>query len=596
MRIPSSPIRCRASSSLCSTYFMGCRSFLERRAVRSAIVSWSPASSTVLPPAFAGESKARATISPISRTATSCWRVSGGMGRERTPPRRASSIHGAVYPSMNATGRVMVYRNPEVFRCRSTAAFDSKCGIPVSSSADATDARTTWGTWLLAAASIAVVPWRTSFAVSTEKSGLNGVVTMKKPSTPRSAGARLALSVRSPTTPAPPISYTASIFWVLRVRPLTRCLRLTRLLATAPPCCPVAPATKIVFVSAIGTNSPPLSPSRTLLTGYGKRRSPPQSIGPRRDIDESCRGKPPSRLCGAVPPTSEWTTRWSSGFSPTPTPGRCSQSLIETGPISAGGSRGWTRHAPSEIRQGSSAAGESSSAGTTGSKRGSGTAASSSGQSGTTTGIGRSGRRRSDTGSPSPSRGRGSRPARSGPSWITRSGTSVWTVSRSGPRRGTPAVTRLRSALGSPARARCEARSTPRRGRWTRSSTAYSAESGRPRARDLAEKSAGLPARGVSEPDSAAQVPCRRKSSAVPVQVPVVLFGYVLEFPLRPRQGEDLEDGVVRVHLVPDGEPPDRLADGILDRRPVGFHVGHEESVLRLCELGLNDAHARWGL
>src|SRR2546425_2677948 len=160
---------------------------------------------------------------------------------------------------MKATGRVIVYRRPEAFRCRSTFTFDSKCGIPVSPSAEATEDITTWGTRAAFAASIAVVPWRTSFSTSTEKSGLNGVVIKKNASTPRSAGARLALSVRSPRTPSSPRVLSSLILSGFRVSPLTRCPCFTKALATDPPCCPVAPATRIVFVSAIVSTLPAIA-------------------------------------------------------------------------------------------------------------------------------------------------------------------------------------------------------------------------------------------------------------------------------------------------------------------------------------------------
>src|SRR2546427_35944 len=160
---------------------------------------------------------------------------------------------------MNATGRVIVYRMPEAFRCRSTFTFDSKCGIPVSPSAEATEDITTWGTCAAFAASIAVVPWRTSFSTSTEKSGLNGVVMKKNASTPRRAGTRLALSVRSPRTPSSRRPLSSLIFSGFRVSPRTRWPRFIKARATDPPCCPVAPATRIVFVSTIVSTRPAIA-------------------------------------------------------------------------------------------------------------------------------------------------------------------------------------------------------------------------------------------------------------------------------------------------------------------------------------------------
>src|SRR5439155_242886 len=77
IRNPSSPIVFRASSSGCSTYRIGCPSFFDSAAGRSPKANSSPASSTVLPIAAFGSSKARATNSPMSFTATSCWRVAG---------------------------------------------------------------------------------------------------------------------------------------------------------------------------------------------------------------------------------------------------------------------------------------------------------------------------------------------------------------------------------------------------------------------------------------------------------------------------------------------------------------------------------------
>ena len=100
--------------------------------------------------------------------------------------------------SMKATGRVMVCGTRDAFRCRSTFAFDSKCGMPVSSSAEATLAKTTCETLAAFAASIAFFPCCTSFSGWTEKSGSKGVVTMKNPSAFRRSGARLVLSVKSP--------------------------------------------------------------------------------------------------------------------------------------------------------------------------------------------------------------------------------------------------------------------------------------------------------------------------------------------------------------------------------------------------------------
>src|SRR6266487_72383 len=94
---------------------------------------------------------------------------------------------GLVKFDMKETGRAIVYRRPEPFRYCSSRAFDSKWGMPVSSSADATEDRTTWGTAAAFAASTAAAPRRASLDVSTEKSSPNGVVTMKKPSAPRRA-------------------------------------------------------------------------------------------------------------------------------------------------------------------------------------------------------------------------------------------------------------------------------------------------------------------------------------------------------------------------------------------------------------------------
>jgi len=86
----------------------------------------------------------------------------------------------------------------EALKYSSTLAFDSKYGMPVFRSAEATLASTTCATDAAFAASIAVVPCWTSFSGCTEKSGPNGVVTTKNPSTFRTRGARLARCVRSP--------------------------------------------------------------------------------------------------------------------------------------------------------------------------------------------------------------------------------------------------------------------------------------------------------------------------------------------------------------------------------------------------------------
>src|SRR2546422_2672030 len=152
---------------------------------------------------------------------------------------------------MKATGRVIVCGTREAHKYCSTFALDSKCGMPVFRSAEATLDRTTCPTDAAFAASIAVVPCWTSHSGCTEKSGPNGVVTMKKPSTFRTNGVRLARCVRSPCAPSIPAPASAFNFDALRVSPMTRCPRFKRLRATAPPCCPVAPATRIVFVSAI---------------------------------------------------------------------------------------------------------------------------------------------------------------------------------------------------------------------------------------------------------------------------------------------------------------------------------------------------------
>src|SRR2546425_1125019 len=158
---------------------------------------------------------------------------------------------------MKATGRTIVFGTREALTYCSTFAFDSKCGMPVFRSAEATLDRTTCLTDAAFAASIAVVPCRTSFSGWTEKSGSNGVVTTKKPSTFRRSGARLARWVRSPCAPSIPAAARAFNFEALRVRPITRCPRLRRLRATVPPCCPVAPATRIVFVSAMRSSRGP---------------------------------------------------------------------------------------------------------------------------------------------------------------------------------------------------------------------------------------------------------------------------------------------------------------------------------------------------
>jgi len=100
--------------------------------------------------------------------------------------------------SMKATGRTIVFGTREARMYCSTFAFDSKCGMPVFRSAEATLDRTTCLIDAAFAASIAVVPCRTSFSGWTEKSGSNGVVTTKKPSTFRTSGVRLARCVRSP--------------------------------------------------------------------------------------------------------------------------------------------------------------------------------------------------------------------------------------------------------------------------------------------------------------------------------------------------------------------------------------------------------------
>src|SRR5213594_2336484 len=94
---------------------------------------------------------------------------------------------------MKATGRTIVFGTREALTYCSTFAFDSKCGMPVFRSAEATLDRTTCLTDAAFAASIAVVPCRTSFSGWTEKSGSNGVVTTKKPSTFRRSGASVQL-------------------------------------------------------------------------------------------------------------------------------------------------------------------------------------------------------------------------------------------------------------------------------------------------------------------------------------------------------------------------------------------------------------------
>src|SRR5439155_303932 len=92
---------------------------------------------------------------------------------------------------MKATGRTIVFGTREPLRYCSTFAFDSKWGMPVFRSAEATLDRTTCLIDAAFAASTAVVPCRTSFSGWTEKSGSNGVVTTKKPSTFRTSGACL---------------------------------------------------------------------------------------------------------------------------------------------------------------------------------------------------------------------------------------------------------------------------------------------------------------------------------------------------------------------------------------------------------------------
>src|SRR5438445_442128 len=116
IRNPSSPILFRASSSGCSTYRIGCPSFFDSAAGRSPKANSSPASSTVLPSAAFGSSNARATNSPMSFTATSCWRVLEGRGTSMIPRWKDDVIQGLVivHESDGSYDRVRDPRGPHV--------------------------------------------------------------------------------------------------------------------------------------------------------------------------------------------------------------------------------------------------------------------------------------------------------------------------------------------------------------------------------------------------------------------------------------------------------------------------------------------------
>src|ERR1022692_3485856 len=91
------------------------------------------------------------------------------------------------------------------------------------------------------AASASMIPWRTSASIPASK----GVDMANTPCTPRSAACKSEGLVKSPlTTSAPALASAEAFSWVLLIT-RTLCPFANSAVATAPPCCPVAPVTRM---------------------------------------------------------------------------------------------------------------------------------------------------------------------------------------------------------------------------------------------------------------------------------------------------------------------------------------------------------------
>lgn len=151
---------------------------------------------------------------------------------------------GEARSGRNAAGASTVDASSSPARCLSTAALLSKCGMPVPSSALATEEYATWETRASYAASIRATDCR----VSDSGSVPNGVPMTKAASAPAAARRRESGSSKSPPTGSAPSASSAfadaELGFLVRAR--TRCPRSSRARATAPPWLPVAPDTSAV--------------------------------------------------------------------------------------------------------------------------------------------------------------------------------------------------------------------------------------------------------------------------------------------------------------------------------------------------------------
>src|SRR4051794_39494377 len=135
----------------------------------------------------------------------------------------------------------MVYSRSPPRSLLSMRALLSKCGIPVSRSALATEVNSRCGSRASCAAEMIASPWATSCSGSAS----NGVVTAKADAAPRMALASAAASERSAWASSIPRSAraTAPRDVLSRTRARTRRLVSSSAVTTAPPWPPVAPKT-----------------------------------------------------------------------------------------------------------------------------------------------------------------------------------------------------------------------------------------------------------------------------------------------------------------------------------------------------------------
>src|SRR3972149_4299321 len=95
----------------------------------------------------------------------------------------------------------------------------------------------------------------------------------------------------------------------------------------------------------------------------------------------------------------------------------------------------------------------------------------------------------------------------------------------------------------------------------------------------------------VTSPPLQREVVDRKSGLLPPIQVEIDALGGVGVPTSLSGDREGREDRILRIDLVPDGEPADRLSHGRLDRRLVGPGVFREEGMFGIGNLRLDDLH-----